>query len=262
MLSKNHKIKYGLKIWSIDQRILFKEAAQLFEKRKIDFIELYIVPNSFALGKSNFLDDIKGIPITLHTPHSEHNFDVFKLDDSKIELFKNQIIKTADFLGSKFIIVHAETGESRETFRKNIRKINDKRILIENMTKFGIDGALHFAYSYEQLKYIKDCGFKFCFDFSHAIKSAISQNLDYKRFIKELISELTPAYFHICNGGIDSEKDEHRDLFDGDFDIKWIKNILLELNEKKDIYLVFETPKGENGLENDIKNMNYFRSII
>ena len=36
---------------------------------------------------------------------------------------------------------------------------------------------------------------------------------------------------------------------------------LVGLEEKKDIYLVFETPKGENGLMNDIKNMKYFRSI-
>ena len=252
-------MKYGLKIWSIDKKELFKEAVQLFKRGKIDFIELYIVPDSFVLEKSDFLNELKNIPIILHAPHSVHNFDVFKLDASKIELFKNQVIKTADFLNSKFIIVHAEAGDSQEIFKKNIKKINDKRILIENMTKIGINNELHFGYSYKQLKFIKDCGFNFCLDFSHAIKSAISQNLDYKEFIKKLIFELNPSYFHICNGKMNTEKDEHMDLFDGEFDIRWIKKTLIGL--KKDVYLVFETPKGKNGLENDIKNIDYFLSL-
>ncbi|MFA6533498.1 MAG: hypothetical protein WCT22_05930 [Patescibacteria group bacterium] len=259
MSDKEYKIKYGLKIWSTNKKELFKEAVQLFEKKEVDFMELYIVPDS--LGNTELLNELKNIPTTIHAPHSEHNFDVFKLNDSKVELFKNQVIKTADLLNSKAIVVHAEAGDSQEIFKKNISLINDKRILIENMTKVGINGELHFGHSYEQLKFIKDCGFNFCFDFSHAIKSAISQGLDYKEFIEKLIVELSPSYFHICGGKTNIEKDEHGDLFDGDFDIKWMKKILLKLTEEKDIHLVFETPKSGDGLENDIKNINYFRSL-
>lgn len=253
------KIKFGLKLWSIDKEDLFKKAIQLFERGEIDFIELYIVPDSLVSGKSGILNDLKNIPTVIHAPHGEHNFNVFELDDSKIEFFKKQIIKTADFLNSKFIILHAEVGDSYKTFEENVRKINDKRILIENMPKVGLNDELCFGYSYEQLKFIKDCGFNFCLDFGHAIKSAISQKIDYKEFTKKLISELNPLYFHICNGKINILKDGHRDLFDGEFDIKWIKETLLGLEEN--VYLVFETPKGENGLENDIKNMKYFRLI-
>lgn len=258
MLNKKFNLKYGLKLWSTDEH-LFGEAVRLFKKKKIDFVELYIVPGSLPAEKPELLKDFKNIPTTLHAPHSEHNFDVFTLDDSKVEIFKNQVIKIADFLESKFIVVHAEAGDSQEIFKKNIGRINDRRIIIENMTKIGMNDELHFGYSYEQLKFIKDLGFNFCLDFSHAIKSAVSQNLDYKEFIKKLISGLNPFYFHICNGKMDNDKDEHRNLFDGEFDLKWIKKTLIEL--KKDVYLVFETPKGENGLENDIKNMNYFHSI-
>ncbi len=255
---QKNNIKYGLKIWSTDKD-LFKRAVELFKNKKIDFVELYIVPNSF-LDITN-LKDLKGIPISIHATHSEHDFDVFLLDDFKIDFFKSQILKAADFLNSKFIVVHAEAGNSNENFKKNIEKINDDRILIENLPKISIDGKNCYASSYSQLKFIKDCGFKFCFDFSHAIKSAISQKINYKEFVEELIKELNPNYFHICNGKIDNNKDEHLDLFDGDFDIKWIKKILFDLSVKKDIYLVFETPKAKNGLENDLKNMNYFRSL-
>jgi len=257
---KINNIKFGLKIWSIDSNDLFKEAVQLFEKKEIDFIELYIVPDSLLLGKSDILNDLKNIPTTIHAPHTEHNFNIFTLDDSKIGLFKNQVIKTTDFLGSKSIIVHAGVGDSQTIFKENLRKINDKRILIENMSKVGINDELCFGYSYEQLKFIKDCGFNLCLDLAHAIKSAISQKIDYKEFIKKLISDLKPIYFHISSGGMNVEKDEHKNLFDGEFDIKWMKELLLELAEKKDVYLVFETPKSGKGLENDIKNMKYFRS--
>ncbi|MBU2540196.1 TIM barrel protein [Patescibacteria group bacterium] len=259
-----NNIKLGLKLWSIDDEGLFKEAVQLFEKKEIDFVELYIVPDSFVLGKSNILNYLKNIPTVIHSTHTEHDFDVFWLDDSKIQLFKEQVIKTADFLNSKFIIVHAGVGDSQTIFEENIKKINDKRILIENMPKagkIGTNNVFCFGYSCEQLKFIKDCGFDFCLDLAHTIKSAVSQKLDYKDFIKKLISELNPFYFHISNGNMNNEEDEHKNLFDGEFDIKWIKKMLSGLAKEKDIYLAFETPKEGNGLLNDIKNMNYFRSI-
>lgn len=261
MSSKNYNIKHGLKIWSTDKEELFKEAVDLFKKKEIDFAELYIVPNSFELGKSEFLNYLKKVPTSLHAPHMEHNFDVFILNDLNIEIFKDQVIKTADFLDSKFIVVHAETGDSKEVFLKNIKKIYDHRILIENLSKVGIEGEECFAHTFEQLKFIKDSGLNLCMDFSHAIRSAMGYNLDYKEFIKKIIFELNPSYFHICNGKMDTEEDEHKDLFDGDFDLKCIKKTLLKIAEKKEIYLVFETPKGAVGLENDVKNINYFNSL-
>ena len=158
-------MKYGLKLWSIDKKELFREAAQLFEKKEIDFLELYIVPNSFVLGESDTPNMLKDIPTILHAPHMEHGFDVFILDDSKIEIFKKQVIKTADFLNSKFIVVHAALGDSQKDFEENIKKINDPRLLIENMTKIGLENEICFAHSYLQLKLIKDSGFNLCLDF-------------------------------------------------------------------------------------------------
>lgn len=253
MSDKKYKIKYGLKLWSVNKE-LFSEAVELFKKGQVDFIELYIVPDSLS-SKGDILKDVL---TTIHAPHMGHDFSVFGLDEKKVRFFKEQVIKTADFLESKFIVVHAEGGDSKDIFKKNIKKINDKRILIENSMKFGKDD---FGYSLVQLKFIKECGFDFCFDFAHAIKTAIGQKIDYKKFIEEIVSGISPFYFHLSNGCIEVATDEHRDLFDGEFDIKWIKEKLSELAEKRDIYLVFETPKGENGLENDIKNINYFRSL-
>lgn len=254
-------IKFGLKIWSTNKKEMFGEAFQLFLKKQIDFIELFIVPNSLIPGKSSFLDDLKSIPTAIHSFYAEHNFDVFSLDDFEIKIFKEQIVKTADYLNSRFIIVHAGIGELEDEFKKNIKKIKDKRILIENMPKVGINNEKCFGHSFLQLKFINDCGFDICLDLAHAIKSAISLKIDYKEFIKKLVFGFEPFYFHISNGRTDFEKDEHKNLFDGEFDIKWIKETLQDIAKNKDIYLVFETPKRGKGLENDIKNMEYFRSI-
>lgn len=255
------RIYYGLKIWSTNRNDLFREAVQLFRQKKFDFLELYLVPGSLDPEKLEILSEFKKqkVPVTIHCPHDVHNFDISKLDYQKEELFKNLVLKTADFLGSKYIVVHPGLGDSYKIFEENIQKINDKRILIENMAKVGPNPGVGFGHSLEQLKFIRGLGFNFCLDFSHAVKSAASQKIDYKKFIEELISALNPSYFHICNGQKDYEIDEHRDLFDGEFDIKWIKEILLGL--KKDVYLVFETPKVGDNLENDIKNIKYFQSI-
>jgi len=254
-------MKYGLKIWSTNTE-LFNEAVSLSKKGDFDFIEIYIVPNSIADKKLN-ISGFKGVLTAIHTTHMEHGFNIFELDDLKLDFFQEQVVKTANFLGSKFIILHPDAGESREIFKKNVKKIKDERILIENMPKIGLNNELCFGYSFEQLKFINGLGFDICLDFGHAIKSAMSQKINYKKFIERIILELNPFYFHITNGRADNEKDEHMDLFGGDFDIKWIKKTLQKLKGKrqKEAYLVFETPKGKRGLKNDIKNINYFRSL-
>ena len=60
---------------------------------------------------------------------------------------------------------------------------------------------------------------------------------------------------------MNSSKDEHLDLQEANFDIKWIKNELEKISFNKDIFLVFEVPKKGSNLKNDIKNINYFNNI-
>jgi len=251
-------IKYGIKLWTIN-KTWFKEAVNLFQKKQVDFIELYVVPN---YCQKDDLKIFQKAEISIHAPHFTHSFDIFQLDAEKEALFKSQIIKIADFLNSKYIILHAGTGSNPNIFRKNFKKIYDKRILIENLPKVGLDDRICFGYSLEQLNFIKSqCKADICLDISHAIKSAISQKINYKNFLKSLILKLKPNYFHLCDGKLNNEKDKHFNLGEGDFDLKWIKEILINLSLKKDIFLVFETPKCNNNLKNDIKNINYFKNL-
>lgn len=253
-------IKYGLKLWSTNEN-WFHEATNLCKDGLIDFVELYMVPSTF---KKRGLAILKSIPVQIHAPHShqdpEQHFNVFELNKEKINLFKNQAIKAADFLNAKYIVLHAGIGDDPEVFKRNIAQIYDKRILIENMAQIGLDGSACFGYSLEQLKFIKnECRFNICLDFAHAIKSAKSQNLNYKNYLKSLISNLNPCYFHISGGNKNNPTDEHKNLWESNFDFKWIKNLLNKLSIKKDIFLVFEVPKTSNNLKNDIKNIDYFK---
>lgn len=251
-------IKFGIKLWTINTN-WFREAVDLCNKKSIDFIELYIVPDSFELDD---LAIFKNVEIAIHAPHFGHDFNIFKLTKEHIELFKNQVIKTSNFLNSKFIILHAGVGNDFNIFKKNVNKIYDNRIIIENKPKIGLNDVICFGYSLKQLKFIKNkCDFNICLDIGHAIKSAISQKINYKDYLKNLIEELKPNYFHICDGELNNEKDEHFNLGDGDFDLKWIKNILVKLARENDIFLVFEVPKNSNNLKNDLKNIKYFKKL-
>lgn len=251
-------IKYGIKLWAINENY-FSEAVGFYKNGLIDFIELYIVPDKVSKRRLNVFKDI---PVQIHAPHSLHNFNIFELDKEKINLFKNQVIKIADFLNSKYIVLHAGIGNDSKIFKKNIKKIYDRRIIIENNPKIALDDRICFGYSYKQLKFIKkQCKLNICLDIAHAIKSAISQKKDYKKYLKTLIKILNPDYFHISDGLLTHEKDEHLNLGKGHFDLKWIKDILVGFSKSKNISIVFEVPKNKHNLKNDITNKKFYELL-
>lgn len=251
-------IKFGIKLWIINKN-WFSEAVDLYNKKQIDLIELYIVPDSFNVSD---LKNLRKTEIVIHAPHYEHDFNIFKLNKEKINLFNSQVIKTADFLNSKLIVLHAGIGKDHNIFKRNIDKIYDSRIIIENKPKISLNNKTCFGYSLEQLEFVKNkCKLNICLDIGHAIKSAISQKIDYKNYLELLIKQLKPSYFHICDGKLNNQQDEHFNLGQGDYDLQWIKNFLLKLAKKQDIYLIFEVPKNKSDLKNDLKNIKYFKNI-
>ena len=237
----------------------------MVKKGAADFIELYIVPGSLD---EKDLEIFKSVIVTLHVPHETHDFNIFSLTREKINFFNGQVVKTADFLNSPYIVLHAGVDRAGQVagetvFKEAVAKIYDKRILVENLAKAAIGGGVCFGHSMQQLRFIKnDCGFDFCFDFAHAAESAAAQGIDYREFIVQTLFEFHPFYFHI-SGTILKEpfEDAHLNLSESDLDIKWVKEKLAELAKEKDIWLVFEVPKVGDNLENDIKNINFFRNL-
>ncbi|MBU0459995.1 MAG: hypothetical protein KJ771_04260 [Nanoarchaeota archaeon] len=65
--------------------------------------------------------------------------------------------------------------------------------------------------------------------------------------------------FHISGGHNDKEKDEHLNLWEGNIDLKFIKECIQNSENK---LVTFETPKENiSSLNGDIKNINYFKEI-
>ena len=73
MIPYSNMMYYGLKLWSQNPSYLFDEAIALQQKGMANFLELYIVPDSF--DESQF-EKLKHIPITLHATHESHGFNI------------------------------------------------------------------------------------------------------------------------------------------------------------------------------------------
>ena len=250
-------VLYGLKLWSTNHN-LFSEAAERHAQGQFDFIELYIVPGHVDLQA---LKPILHIPITIHAPHENHHFNVFTLDSASIEMFTKDVMSTADVVKAEKIVVHAGVGNSDEKFISNFSKINDPRIVIENMPKIALDGTDCYGYSLHQIEYILHSTKRsLCLDVGHAIKSAVSQGLEYKEFLGALFNSFHPSYFHISDGILTHEQDEHVNVGSGNYDFAWIKENIRQTPAEV-VRLVFEVPKNGTDLSNDIQNISEYKKL-
>lgn len=248
-------IKYGLKIWTSDEH-LFEEASIAYREKLFDFIELcHNASEKIDFGKIKVLN---GVPVRIHNTHN-FGFHEFEIGVEQLDIWK-KTKKLADYFESSYIIVHSGNSLDFDEFKKNFKKINDSRILIENMAGLDVQGNLTFGYDLSQLKKIMEIS-KICFDLEKAVKSACYQKIDYKEFVIDCMKILKPTYFHISGGDKNTAKDEHKNLWETNFDLKWIKNELLKISKNKDISLVFEVPKNKNDLKNDFENIQYFKKI-
>ncbi len=250
------QLKIGLKLWSINHN-WFSEAVELFKKKEFDFIELYAVPGTYSPNQLAILKEA-GIPVNIHASVEEQGLNLMLENEKNLEIF-SEVRKFADFFGSEYIVTHPGIGTDKEVLLRNLKRMDDPRLVIENVPRKSVfrDEPVY-GYTYDMLQEIlARSGKGFCLDFSHAIKSAKSQGIDAKDFILKLMT-LKPKVFHLTGGYLNTEIDEHLNLDEGDFDLQFIRQILK--NEPKGV--VMETPKSGYGLENDLKNINYFKKII
>lgn len=250
---RKHMIKCGLKLWTNNSTNIFKETVNLYRKGQIDFIEIY--HNAASPIDYETLLVLKEIPTTVHNTHNLgwHEFD---LGETQLKIWQDTL-NLANFFKSPSIIVHPGKARNFSHFISNLEKIEDSRIILENMSGLDVDGANTYARTLPELRELKTLK-PICFDFEKAIKSAAFQKIDYKNFIDECLVELQPEYFHISGGDQNSSIDEHKNLWEANFDIGWIKNLLVSLS--KPVYLVFETPKVDSNLDNDLRNIKFFRN--
>ena len=249
-------IRYGLKLWSQNDPSLFTEAIRLYKKGVFNFLELYINPGSF--DKNNF-EKLREIPITIHATHELHGLNLAHSNQRNTKILE-EVFCFADFLNANYIVLHPGSGGDLQTTMNHLGTIKDPRVLIENMPyrvmpvlgSETCNGA-----SIEEMQGFKNLGFGMCLDVGHAVAASVAYRIPYKKYVEKLLA-LSPFYFHVSDGNIDLDYDEHKDLGEGKIDYAWIKSQLQKLEEA---WVVFETPKKGIGLENDLKNREYFEKL-
>lgn len=185
--------------------------------------------------------------------HAEHNlFGVNFADKNKEEHNLRSIKfaqKLADIANSKKIILHPGKIENEncsvENFLYLIKKINDKRIILENL--YGESSFFNDPIKIKEILQKTKLGL--CLDLNHAIVSANLRKQNYLDELKELL-KLNPVHFHIGGQVMNSNTDSHISFGDKRSDINM--EIILRLFPK-DASMTFETTTNIKEVEYDIE---------
>jgi len=241
------EINFGLKLWSTNSNLL-EEAVHLIAKNFFQYIELAIVPDTEIL----FFQKIK-IPYIIHITSERWGVNIGDRNKKEFNLkVINQSIQWADNLSAEYLILHPGFGEF-EVAKSFLAKIEDKRILIENMPKVGINNEKMIGYTPKQIKGLIGKKFGFCLDLNHAIKAAVSLKKDYKEYIKDFL-KLNPKMFHISDGTLKNEKDEHLNIGEGEYDFNFLVECIKNSSTR---YLTLETPRANpHSLKEDLINLS------
>jgi len=245
-------LKFGLKLWS-SNRNLIALAKRAVLDGVFQYVELMVVPGT---DPSDFKK--AGIPFILHATSENWDFNIADVDrgQSNLAIIKN-CLDWADELEVKYVIVHPGFGEFAPA-KNFLDKMNDSRILIENMPKVGMGGEKMVGYEPGQIKQLAE-RFGFCLDLNHAIKAAVSLKKNYKELILEFF-KLNPKVIHISDGSFKSEKDDHLDIGKGDFDFYFFAECI---KKNRVNYISLETPKTDlNSIKGDIDNLKNLKNLI
>lgn len=257
--------KIGLKLWSTNNNYI-QQALELYKKKVYDYIELFVVPDSY----NEYIKIWKNldIPFIIHAPHSFVGLNMAKKEmlTENLRLAK-QAQKFADDLDAQFIIFHPGIdGDIKQTVYQ-LNKIKDSRILIENKPYYTIDKKLICnGYSPEDIEFViknTDVGntsigntsVGFCFDIGHAIYSANAQGIDWYDYLLRF-NKLKPKVYHLTDGDINGVIDQHEHLGLGSFDFEKIVDLF-----PKSSYITVETKKDYQDSLSDFKRDIRFLKI-
>ena len=245
------KIKFGLKLWSTNIELI-DQATHLIDEKIFAYIELFVIPDTQI--KPFLLD----VPYIIHIPHEKFGVNIGDASKKEYNLQKiDESITWADKLNAKYLILHAGYG-SIEDATDVLREVADDRLLIENMPKVGLNDEPMIGYSPAQIEELIGDGDRgLCLDLNHAAKAAVSLGVDYREYVRDFLV-FDPKMFHISDGTLDNEKDEHLNIGEGDYDFGVLMNCV---NRSEFKYVTLETPRAKLGsFEDDLKNLSKLTS--
>lgn len=219
-------MNYGIKLWSTNTHLIPKAIEQI-NKGYYSFIEILIEPNSDITPFLNLT-----IPIVVHVAHERFRTNI---SDSSIHIKTISMMNIAEAiswsnqLNAEYIILHPGYGDisNAKHFINCLSQIfGNKNILIENMPYIGLNNERMVGSSYLHMHHLlENTNFGFCLDFGHAIKAAIYRKLEYKEYLSDFMY-LKPKMFHLTDGHLNIEKDEHLELGTGEYDLLYLISLL------------------------------------
>lgn len=217
--------RFGLKLWSNNDNYL-KEALRLYEKGVYQYIEIYMLPET----ERKMIDMWKGlnVPYIVHAPHFRQGLNLAKRESTDMNRkLIGETIKFADSLSAENIIVHPGiAGDIKETARQ-LKEINEPRLLVENKPYYALDdGLICNGATVKEIKFIlNNVGIGFCLDIGHAFCTANAIKADPMEYMKEFM-EFKPVMYHLTDGDYFSEYDRHDHIGKGSYDIKSILKLI------------------------------------
>ncbi|MBQ8465870.1 MAG: TIM barrel protein [Alphaproteobacteria bacterium] len=259
--------KFGVKLWSRDfakNPEFANQSVAAVKEGYFDYIELFVLPDSYNEFYQKIADEFKGIKVLIHAPHS-----VFGLDTGNEERFAQNCedLKAsqqyADLLHSEIIILHPGFNAQEKYLAETIRQftaINDSRLTVENLPYLcTATGKYLHGTSPQQIKQIMDeSGCRFCLDFSHAICAANSYKRD-KIADLRAYQELKPVMYHLCDGDWSSSRDEHRHYGEGNYPLAKLLNEYTDDNT----YITMETGMTKpTVIQPWLDDIRYLKSLL
>lgn len=238
-------IAFGLKLWSTNHSLL-DTAKALIEEGIFHYVELMPIPHTDV---TPFLE--YDFCYIIHLTTERYGFNIADSEKKKVNTkIIDTCMKWADKLDALYAVLHPGFG-LLDTALNFLGSVRDERILIENMPKVGLCNESMVGYTPEHIKKLMGTTFGFCLDFGHAIKAAVSLNKDYKEYVNEFLT-LEPEMFHISDGTLNNEKDEHLAVGDGDYDFGFLMNCV---EKSKSAYVTLETARHLDTLDEDLINV-------
>lgn len=218
--------KIGLKLHSTNVALI-PVAIKLKKEGFFDYIELYIVPDSYE----KTIDAWKGLDVS-YIIHAPHSYSGLNLSIKNYEVKNRFLIEEVEFFRQELkpakIIFHPGIhGTVHETIRqillfKNIYMALFDLAIIENKPQIGLKGEVCVGSSPEEIKQIiTETGIGFCLDIGHAIYYSSWANLQYENVIDSFLV-LKPDVFHLSDGDMNSKIDLHLNFGAGNFELTTI----------------------------------------
>lgn len=248
-----NNIRFGLKLWSTNTGVA-GDVSKLIADGLFQYIELMVVPDT-DISVFRKMD----VPFIIHATSENWDVNIARKDREGLNFDAiGDCLAWADALRAEYLILHPGFGEL-DVAVDFLSKLSDRRILIENMPKLGMDGEKMIGYAPLEIKKLVANKFGFCLDLNHAAKAAASVKKNYKQYIADFL-KLNPKVFHISDGNFESESDDHLNIGKGNYDFKFFADCA---KKSETAYISLETPRiNLDSLSEDVDNLNKLRHFF